>query len=156
MGSLEYVFCNHFGGGVYLKNGIEWSKRKNSAATRSWPVSPSRRAPNPKNATTLALDRIPLQRPAFIRGKRPQDLIKGVYFTTLDCRGGRNKFDDVWGSITSRLACAFKGVTASGRDCFSFAPLAQGGSSRFRKGRFGLSPLPVPLLFPWVPYIGIL
>ena len=35
--------------------------------------------------------------------------------------GGSNKLDDVWAVDCFPLACAFKGVTASGRDVFAFA-----------------------------------
>ena len=35
--------------------------------------------------------------------------------------GGSNKFHDVWAVDCFPLACAFKGVAASGRDFFAFA-----------------------------------
>ena len=56
-------------------------------------------------------------------GKGTRDLTKRVYLTTLDLlafRGGSNKFDDVWEVDCFPLACAFNGVTASGRDFFAF------------------------------------
>ena len=42
-------------------------------------------------------------------------------FGLLALRRGSNKFDDVWGVDCFLLACAFKGVTGSGRDFFASA-----------------------------------
>ena len=130
MGCLEYVFCNHFGGGVYLQNEIERIKGKNIAATRSWwPASASGKAPTPQ---MQRLQRLTVS------------LFKGLH--SLEGLDQRRVFHDLGllalrgeatsliislgpgGSIASRWPVAFKGVTASGRDFVAFALTGGRGS----------------------------